>query len=530
MKTHLNPIRSAPLVPYRQGSKESSSVQSFAELKQSNQKSATKSSFLKSESVSTERQNSASVIKHRDVRGNEEQSETPLRAKTPDKGYNISKENEPVKVEDSKEPTDKTALFYFQQDPTKVNEQQNEISPLEMPVNGQLNLQSIQPNQPIVNDLSSQTVQPIIELVNPPLVHNEGALEVLAETSEQVGNSQNVNFESEVKSANDLAKRFDQMISAYDAEITSVVVRPKAADVQSPVTLQVDLATVELTENNSTMVEKLSTFQSTEGSQTEGETHSDDLSVLTAQKNVKPSENSKSNNSVDQADTSNTESSEFVVSDLRNANSQNSDAKSGLDQQSDKDGTNRKEDVKVSTRVETNSHEKINPFADRLNSIETGGIDSKKDVLFQQRISPTAILEQIKEAMMKAPLKQGERSEMVLQLKPEELGKVELKIEVHKDTVIAKFEVASMMVKETIESSLADLRSSLKDKGFGDMTFDVNVSKEKTNDADGRNNHRHSKRGRNNSGDTVSNDSISSRYERKSLSQLVGVTQFEHYA
>ncbi len=90
----------------------------------------------------------------------------------------------------------------------------------------------------------------------------------------------------------------------------------------------------------------------------------------------------------------------------------------------------------------------------------------------------TAVFEQVKVAIEKSStiIASNDHSEMIIRLKPEELGKVELKIEVHNDNVIARFNVASQVVKEAIESNLQDLRNSLKDKGFNEMTFDVDVN------------------------------------------------------
>lgn len=87
----------------------------------------------------------------------------------------------------------------------------------------------------------------------------------------------------------------------------------------------------------------------------------------------------------------------------------------------------------------------------------------------------TEVFEQIKNHIAKQSVKTG-KSEMLIRLTPEELGKVELKIEVHKDQVIAKMNVASQMVKEAIEANLSDLKSSLKDKGYDVTSFDVNLS------------------------------------------------------
>lgn len=90
-------------------------------------------------------------------------------------------------------------------------------------------------------------------------------------------------------------------------------------------------------------------------------------------------------------------------------------------------------------------------------------------------VMKTEVFEQIKDHLAKQSIKE-DHSEMIIRLRPEELGKVELKIEVHKDQVIAKMNVASQMVKEAIESNLSDLKSSLKDKGFEVTSFDVNLS------------------------------------------------------
>lgn len=90
-------------------------------------------------------------------------------------------------------------------------------------------------------------------------------------------------------------------------------------------------------------------------------------------------------------------------------------------------------------------------------------------------VMKTEVFEQIKDHLAKQSIKE-DHSEMIIRLRPEELGKVELKLEVHKDQVIAKMNVASQMVKEAIESNLSDLKSSLKDKGFEVTSFDVNLS------------------------------------------------------
>ncbi len=140
-----------------------------------------------------------------------------------------------------------------------------------------------------------------------------------------------------------------------------------------------------------------------------------------------------------------------------------------------------------------------------------------------QAATRQSIMAQVTEAINKTPLS-AQQSEMIIKLKPEQLGKLELKIEVHNDNVIAKFEVASQMVKQAIESNLEDLRNSLKDKGFSDMTFDVNVKK----DNDGQTGQSQSNYRRRI--DFVSDVDESKESYIRSLSALVAETTFEHLA
>lgn len=69
-------------------------------------------------------------------------------------------------------------------------------------------------------------------------------------------------------------------------------------------------------------------------------------------------------------------------------------------------------------------------------------------------------------------------SEMIIKLKPDNLGKLSMKIVIDRGMLVAKFDVESQMVKEAIESNLEDLRNALKDKGFEIQEFDVSVNKD----------------------------------------------------
>jgi flagellar hook-length control protein FliK len=72
-------------------------------------------------------------------------------------------------------------------------------------------------------------------------------------------------------------------------------------------------------------------------------------------------------------------------------------------------------------------------------------------------------------------------SEMFLKLKPDNLGNLSMKISIERGIVVARFDVESQMVKETIESNLEDLRNALSDKGFEIKEFNVSVNKDSDN-------------------------------------------------
>jgi len=69
-------------------------------------------------------------------------------------------------------------------------------------------------------------------------------------------------------------------------------------------------------------------------------------------------------------------------------------------------------------------------------------------------------------------------SEMRMQLEPENLGKLTLKIAVERGLITAKFTAESYEVKKVIESSLNELRDMLQEKGLEVQNFSVSVGQE----------------------------------------------------
>ncbi len=66
-------------------------------------------------------------------------------------------------------------------------------------------------------------------------------------------------------------------------------------------------------------------------------------------------------------------------------------------------------------------------------------------------------------------------SEMLIKLKPADLGNVELKVSIHKGVLMAEIQVENQTVKEALESNLSDLKNALDDKGYSIEGMEVNV-------------------------------------------------------
>jgi flagellar hook-length control protein FliK len=76
------------------------------------------------------------------------------------------------------------------------------------------------------------------------------------------------------------------------------------------------------------------------------------------------------------------------------------------------------------------------------------------------------------------PMENGQQ--IILKLRPEELGNVDLKLSVDKGILMAEFNVESQIVKETIESNMADLKQALEEKGYNIEGMQVSVGQEQT--------------------------------------------------
>nr|WP_279288994.1 flagellar hook-length control protein FliK [Anaerosolibacter carboniphilus] len=90
-----------------------------------------------------------------------------------------------------------------------------------------------------------------------------------------------------------------------------------------------------------------------------------------------------------------------------------------------------------------------------------------------QQVKANNIIEQVAN---KIQINVGdEGSEMTLQLKPENLGKLDMKISIERGIVVARFVAESQMVKEVIESNFNTLKDALQEKGLAVQELSVFV-------------------------------------------------------
>ncbi len=101
------------------------------------------------------------------------------------------------------------------------------------------------------------------------------------------------------------------------------------------------------------------------------------------------------------------------------------------------------------------------------------GTNELSDVKSEVYVSKKEIITQIVERA-KVTLTE-DKSEMVIDLKPDHLGKLSLKVVTERGAVVAKFLAESEQVKAAIESNMDNLKESLTKQGFSIQGFSVSV-------------------------------------------------------
>lgn len=174
----------------------------------------------------------------------------------------------------------------------------------------------------------------------------------------------------------------------------------------------------------------------------------------------------------------------IAVTANSNAGSNGGEVKSDLNENASNQsfGTDTKtvKETKVEVKAETKSDNEttVHNFSAKA---EASSIAFGKQEVATQTVKSalhTNIMDQIINSP-KLQIKQTEQgATMTLKLNPEVLGNVEIKMEIVKGVLQAEINVENMIVKGAIESSLADLKNALSDKGYQVETLNVSVGQD----------------------------------------------------
>jgi len=149
-----------------------------------------------------------------------------------------------------------------------------------------------------------------------------------------------------------------------------------------------------------------------------------------------------------------------------------------------KDGKNKDEKSNI-----TDIGEKRN-FDNKVEQldVEVGEIDSKildvkaedvSDTIMNKTIDMQEQIDVIKQVSEKVKVNLFEdKSEMIIKLKPDHLGKVTVEIAVENGNITAKFLAESEKVKEILESNMQDLKDHLANQGMAVQNLSVSVGNE----------------------------------------------------
>ncbi len=106
---------------------------------------------------------------------------------------------------------------------------------------------------------------------------------------------------------------------------------------------------------------------------------------------------------------------------------------------------------------------------------QAGDMGARMSTLSQYRTWEESVMMQMTERLTQA-VKNGVH-EIRLQLRPESLGEIHLKIQVEGDVVAARINVESQQVRQIVETNLQSLRNALAEHNLQAGDFDVNVGR-----------------------------------------------------
>ncbi len=138
--------------------------------------------------------------------------------------------------------------------------------------------------------------------------------------------------------------------------------------------------------------------------------------------------------------------------------------------------------VKADKEVFTNQISGMNRFGNDINISGIKSMPAQVDMMNRIKVAQNIMNQVINGTKTQITNLQGVEN-ITLRLKPAELGQVDLKISMEKGILMAQFQVESKIVKETLESNMADLKQALEEKGYSVDGLQVSVNQDKEHSA-----------------------------------------------
>jgi flagellar hook-length control protein FliK len=180
-----------------------------------------------------------------------------------------------------------------------------------------------------------------------------------------------------------------------------------------------------------------------------------------------------------------------------------------------------KEDLSIDSKADIKS---INSNLQSVGTVENGGLSKTAGdmetlkTLKEQPVTKRDILTQV---IDKAKVVfNGDKSEMVLSLRPESLGKLSLKVVTEHGIITAKFIAESQQVKEVLESNMQLLKDTLEKQGVSIQGLSVSVDSNTSREFNGHKNNNDGVKTGNGRVKTVGKNSIASMEAAANLEKM----------
>lgn len=170
-------------------------------------------------------------------------------------------------------------------------------------------------------------------------------------------------------------------------------------------------------------------------------------------------------------------------SSIEEGNMQKADSDYSKDSKSILDGQVKKQVSKEIFDIKVKAHNDINTEFITTSDIKFAAVDNSKVIQKNmESMESTRIInkeELFSQIIEKSIINKNEDfSEIRIQLKPDSLGKLTIRLIMEKGEMTAKFVAENKMVKETIESNFSELRDALSQKGLNIQNLSVSVGQQ----------------------------------------------------